>query len=277
MMVLGVGLGFRDEIREELIAIEKSQAPKFVEFAPENWMNVGGVLGRALRAVADRYPIICHGLSLSLGSPEPLDWEFLKEIKAFLDRYEIDLYSEHLSYCKCDNAHIYDLLPVPFREEAVFHIGKRIREVQEFLERTIAIENISYYTPVAPELDEATFINAVLEEGQCHLLLDVNNVYVNSVNHRYDAKEFLSDLDLDKVAYIHMAGHERKSEKLIIDSHGHPISDSVFELFEWTVERLHPVPVLLERDSDFEDFPQIIGEVHELQRIVDAHWAKSYV
>ncbi len=272
--VSGVGLGFRREIADKILSWSQDR-PAFVEFAPENWMGLGGVLRRKLQRVIEAYPIFCHGLSLSLGSPEPLDWEFLKELKKFFAEVPVQLYSEHLSYCKCDNAHLYDLLPMPFREDAVNHVSERIRQVQDFLERKIAIENVSYYSSVAPEMDEATFIRAVLEKSDCLLLLDVNNCYVNGFNHRYDARAFIERLPLDRVAYVHMAGHEQRSKDLIIDTHGNPIIDPVYELFEWTVQRISPVPVLLERDFNFGNFSQIQDELKALQQIVNNHWVRD--
>jgi len=184
----------------------------------------------------------------------------------------VEIYSEHLSYTKCSNAHMYDLLPIPFREDAVYHVAERIRQVQDFLERKMAIENVSYYTPVAPEMTEQEFVNKIVDEAGCNLLLDVNNVYVNAFNHHYDAKEFITGLPLDKVAYIHMAGHEQVEEDLIIDTHGEPIIDPVYELFEWTIERMDPVPVLLERDYNFSELRALQAELAKLKNITTKAW-----
>lgn len=272
MTIQGVGVGFRKEISDEILH-EEGFRPRFVEFAPENWMAIGGRWARVLREVAERYPILSHGLSLSLGSPEPLDWDFLKQIKAFFQQVPVQLYSEHLSYSKCQNAHLYDLLPIPFREDAVRHVAARIREVQDFLERPIAIENVSYYSPVAPEMDEATFVRSVVEEADCLLLLDINNVYVNSVNHGYDPKAFLQGLPLDRVAYIHMAGHHQESENFVIDTHGASVSDPVFELLEWALRSIQPVPILLERDFNFPPYGELQEEMMRLQEIANRAWS----
>lgn len=271
-----VGIGFRRDLIQSILDDEGAFAPSFVELAPENWMNIGGHWKHILDQVAERYPITSHGLSLSLGSPEDLDWEFLRFVKKFLDDYSVEIYSEHLSYCKCDNAHLYELLPIPFTEDAVKHVSRRIRQVQDFLGRKIAIENVSYYTPVAPEMDEATFISSILEESDCELLLDVNNVYVNSFNHKYDAKTFIEALPLDRVAYIHMAGHHQESEDLIIDTHGAAIIDPVYDLFDWTIQRLNPVPVLLERDFNFPEFDELLGEMNRLKSITQKHWTMAH-
>ncbi len=275
-MIKGAGLGFRRHLADDLIDAEKNK-PQFVEFAPENWMGMGGYWGKKLKAVVEKYPIINHGLSLSIGSPEPLDWDFLKDLKKFFNEFPVQIYSEHLSYSKCNNAHLYDLLPIPFREDAVRHIVDRIRQIQDFLERPIAIENVSYYTPVAAEMDEITFINTIVNESGCNLLLDVNNVYVNAFNHQYDAKEFISRIPLDKVVYIHMAGHEQVSPDLIIDTHGQPIIDPVFDLFEWTIERVKPVPVLLERDFNIPEFDELQVELGRLQSLMELKWEAQNV
>lgn len=272
MLRLGVGLGFRREIAQAILSLNEGM-PAFVEIAPENWMGIGGASGKILRELSEKYPVFCHGLSLSLGSPEPLDWDFLKRIKAFFQQIPVPLYSEHLSYCKCDNAHLYDLLPLSFREESVNHVVERIRQTQDFLERKIAIENVSYYSAVDPVMEESEFLSEILTRSGCNLLLDVNNVYVNGFNHGYDPKSFIEKLPLEKVVYIHMAGHEKRDEDLIIDTHGDPIIDPVYELFEWTIQRLNPVPVLLERDFNFDNFDQIMSEVNHLQHLTEKHWA----
>ena len=271
-----VGIGFRRDFSEDLLN-GSTLNPDFIEFAPENWLEMGGHWGRTVKKAVDKYPVICHGLSLSIGSPDELDWDFIRKLKGFLDDFGVDIYSEHLSFASCSNAHLYDLLPVPFRKDAIKHIAKRIREVQDFLERRIAIENVSYYTPVAAEMDEASFVKSVVEEAGCDLLLDVNNVYVNSFNHNYDAKEFIRKLPLERVKYIHMAGHEQVEPDLIIDTHGQPIIDKVYELFDWTIQKLDPVPVLLERDYNYDDMARLQQELQVLKTITKKHWEASYV
>src|ERR1700712_2287912 len=154
--------------------------------APEKWINVGGKLRKTFRAYTERHPFVCHGLSLSLGGPAPLDETLLHKIRRLLDEHGIAHYSEHLSYCS-DDGHLYDLLPIPFTDEAVRHTAQRIRRVQDLLGRRIAVENVSYYLAPERAMDELAFTNAVLAEADCDLLLDVNNVYVNACNHGYDA------------------------------------------------------------------------------------------
>lgn len=271
-----VGIGFRKDFGEEFLN-DGLIHPAFVELAPENWMGIGGYWKKVLDQVADRYPITCHGLSLSIGSPEDLDLNLLKQIKQFLETYDVKIYSEHLSYSKCDNAHLYDLLPIPFTEDAVRHIANRIKQVQDFLGRQIALENVSYYTPVAAEMSEAEFVQAIVAESGCKLLLDVNNVYVNAFNHQHDAKEFLSAMPLDKVEYIHMAGHNKVADDLIIDTHGESIIDPVYDLFEWTINRMSPVPVLLERDFNIPELNELQQEMNHLEQICTKQWKHEHV
>ena len=266
-----VGIGLRRDIAEEILE-SRLLTPDFLEFAQENWMGVGGNWNRTRKKAVSMYPVTCHGLSLSLGSPEELDWDFIRELKAFLDENQVKIFSEHLSYTKSQNAHLYDLLPIPFREDAVNHVVDRIRQVQDFLERPLAIENVSYYTPVAAEMTEIEFVTSIVEKADCKLLLDVNNVYVNAFNHQYDAKQYISQLPLDRVAYIHMAGHEQVAPDLIIDTHGQPIIDPVYELFEWTIQRMDPVPVLLERDYNFDNLDLLQSELDHLRTIIKKHW-----
>ncbi len=262
-----VGIGFRKDFAEELLN-GSSLSPSFLEVAPENWMGIGGYWKKIFRKALEKYPLFAHGLSLSIGSPDPLDINFLKEVKQFLDETNAQIYSEHLSYSKCDNAHLYDLLPIPFTKDAIHHVSQRIREVQGILERKIAIEIVSYYTPVAPEMEEVDFINAILKEADCQLLLDVNNIYVNGFNHQYDPYPFIDKLPMERVAYIHMAGHTQVSDDLIIDTHGEPIIDPVYQLFEYTMRKLHrDVPVLLERDFNIPELDEMQQEMERLQTI----------
>lgn len=261
------GIGYRKDFADRFLQ-QQLLKPDFIEVAPENWMGVGGYWKKHFRAALEKYPLYTHGLSLSLGSPDDLDMELLKKIRQFLNETGAVLYSEHLSYTKCENAHLYDLLPIPFTQEAVKHVADRIRTVQDFLEQRIAVELISYYTPVAPEMTESAFINAILEEADCDLLLDVNNIYVNAFNHQYDAVAFLDTLPMERVRYIHMAGHEQVAEDLIIDTHGEAIADPVYALFEAALLRAgRDIPVLLERDYNFPELAELQLELEKLRAI----------
>src|SRR5690606_67064 len=222
------GLGLRRGLLSALQASEPS-AFDFLACAPENWIGVGGRLGAAFEALAERHPLTCHGLSLSLGGPATLDETFLARVGRFLERHRVPLYSEHLSWCS-DDGQLYDLLPLPFTEEAVDYVAARIRRSQDILGRRIAIENVSYYAAPGAQMSELEFVNAVLERADCDLLLDVNNIYVNSINHRYDPLAFLHGLPAERVAYFHVAGHYVEAEDLRVDTHGDAVCDPVWEL-----------------------------------------------
>ncbi|MCB1737576.1 MAG: DUF692 domain-containing protein [Gammaproteobacteria bacterium] len=261
------GLGFRRSMLPELASDWGDSLPDevgFWEVAPENWIGVGGRLGRKFRAYTERHAFICHGLSLSLGSPAPLDEALLADIRDFIKTHGIRYYSEHLSYCS-DDAHLYDLMPIPFTEEAVHHVAERIKRSQDILGQRIAVENVSYYAAPGAEMREIDFINAVLEEADCELLLDVNNIYVNSVNHRYDAHEFLAALPTERVAYIHVAGHFDEAEDLIVDTHGADVIDPVWDLLD-AAYRIHGVvPTLLERDFNIPPLTELMGEIRTIR------------
>jgi hypothetical protein len=261
----GAGLGLRREHFNELLT-HTPDAINFFEIAPENWMGLGGKRGRSLRQLTEQHPFVCHGLTLSLGGFKPLDELFLHNVKTFLHQHQIALYTEHLSYCG-DHAHLYDLLPIPFTEAAVKHVAARIRRTQDILERRIAVENASYYlaAPVA-DMDELSFILAVLAEADCDLHLDVNNVYVNSVNHGFDPAHFIQQLPAERVVYIHTAGHYQEAPDLIIDTHGADVIEPVWDLLVTAYQHCGVVPTLLERDLNI---PPLAALLPEVQRIAD--------
>lgn len=265
------GLGLKRELISQIQAQFGNQAIAaidFLEIAPENWIGAGGKAAKQLAWFVDRYPIVCHGLSLSLGGPDPLNTPFLHQVKNFLDAHQIPLYTEHLSYCSA-GGYVYDLLPIPFVEEAVHHVANRIKQTQDILERRIAVENASYYAaaPIA-EMDELSFIKAVLEEADCDWHLDVNNVYVNSVNFGFDAKAFLqraADAGLGgRIVYGHTAGHYEESPDLLIDTHGATVIDPVWDLLADAYRLFGNFPTLLERDTNI---PPLNDLMPELERI----------
>jgi len=260
--VTGAGLGLRRSLLEALSSAD--DAVDFMEVAPENWINVGGRFGRQLREYTERYPLLCHGLSLSIAGPAELDWELLKNIKQFMRDHQVRCYSEHLSYCG-DDGHLYDLLPIPFTGDAVRFVANRIRQVQDFLEQPLAIENISYYAAPQQELSEIDFICAVLEEADCHLLLDVNNIYVNSVNHGYNAEDFLAALPGERIAYGHIAGHFVEAEDLLVDTHGADVIDPVWRLLDSAYQHFGVFPTLLERDFNLPPVDQLLAEVNTIK------------
>ncbi|EDQ01079.1 HvfB family MNIO-type RiPP peptide maturase [Shewanella benthica] len=259
-----VGLGLRREMLDEFCD-SIADAIDFFEVAPENWMTLGGKYGRQLRQLTESKPFFCHGLSLSIGGPAPLDMEFIKNVKAFLDEHNIEIYSEHLSYCS-GAGHMYDLMPIPFTEEAVKHVVKRVKQVEDVIERPLILENVSFYTAPGAEMSELEFVTAVLGEADCKMLLDVNNIYVNSINHQYDADEFLRAMPTERVAYLHIAGHFEEAKDILVDTHGADIVSPVWQLLQ-TCYQVHGVhPTLLERDFNIPETQVLLKEIDKIHR-----------
>jgi uncharacterized protein (UPF0276 family) len=240
-------------------------AVDFMEAAPENWIGVGGRYGRQFRELAERYPVVLHGLSLDIGGPDPVDVDLVRSIKSLMKEVGSPVYSEHLSYCAAQG-HLYDLLPIPFTEEAVHYVAARVRQVQDILGHSIALENASYYAQPHADMTEAAFIRAVLTESGCDLLLDVNNIYVNAINHCYDPLEFLDALPLERTRYIHVAGHYDEAPDLKVDTHGADVIDPVWGLLTQAYRRLGPVPTLLERDFNLPPLAELLREVAQVRR-----------
>lgn len=261
----GGGLGLRRGLIDKLMADPPADVD-FMEVAPENWINVGGKLGEKFRFFSERYPFLIHGLSLNIGSPAPLNESLLLDIKAFMREHDIRFYSEHLSYCG-DDGLLYDLMPIPFTDDAVRFVADRIRRAQDILEQRMAIENISYYASTDASLSEIEFINAVLEEADCDLLLDINNIVVNSINHKYDAKEFMLAMPRERISYFHLAGHFVEDEDLRVDTHGQPVSDAAWQLLADAYAHFGPVPTLLERDFNFPPVEELLAEVRKIKSL----------
>ena len=270
--VHGAGLGLRRAMINSPLD-QAAQTVDFWEIAPENWIGVGGRYGKQLRSLTEKYAFICHGLSLSIGGPSPLDEAFLQRLKRFLKDHRIRYYSEHLSYCS-DDGHLYDLMPIPFTEEAVRYVANRIRHVQSILEQRIAMENVSYYAAPGKQMEEIDFLNAVLQEADCDLLLDVNNIYVNSINHGYDANAFLKQLPAERIRYIHIAGHYKEAEDLIVDTHGADVIAPVWRLLEKAYQHFGVVPTLLERDFNLPPLTELLHEIEEI-RLLQTKWSSQ--
>ncbi len=271
--VQGAGLGLRRSLLGSLANLTTADVD-FMEVAPENWIGLGGRFGKQFREYTEKFPFVCHGLSLSIGAPAPLDYSLIKSIKSFLDEYQIHAYTEHLSYCS-DQGHMYDLMPIPFTEEAVHYVANRIKEVQDILERRVAMENVSYYCAPHQEMSEIDFINAVIKEADCDLLLDVNNIYVNSINHRYDPVDFLNQLPVEKAMYIHVAGHYDEAEDLRVDTHGSDVIAPVWDLLNTTYERFGVIPTLLERDFNVPPVDELLLEVQQIKSLQQKHSNRS--
>lgn len=291
-MLVGSGLGYRRDLANGFLQLPTQSAVQFIEIAPENWVKMGGSARYQFDQVAERFPVAVHGLSLSLGGQAPLDKELLKSIKILMKQYGSTFFSEHLSYCECEG-HLYDLLPIPFTDEAVLHTAQRIREVQDYLGLKIALENTSYYlhSPTST-MNEVEFLNAIAQEADCDIHLDVNNIYVNGVNHGLlDPYQFIDQVDHKRVSYIHIAGHNEEQEvlpkvntgeeafnkvqgefrhlpQLLIDTHGEKVKGSVWDLLAYTYQRLpHIPPTLLERDFNFPPFMELYAEVEHIARL----------
>ncbi len=271
--VSGAGLGLRRPIADRLMDVPAGEID-FMEIAPENWIHVGGKLGKKLRWFTERYPFLIHGLSLSIGSPAPLNEQLVHDVKDFMAEHNIRMYSEHLS-ASSDDGQLYDLMPIPFTEEAVKHVAARVQRVQDILEQRIALENVSYYAPTDTSMSEIDFTLAVLEEADCDLMLDINNIVVNSINHRYDALEFLHRMPADRIRYFHIAGHYVEAEDLRIDTHGTPVDQQAWALLAEAYKHFGVVPTLLERDFNFPPIEELLDEVRHIRELQDAAAAKD--
>ncbi|WP_372860620.1 DUF692 domain-containing protein [Spongiibacter sp.] len=257
------GLGLRRALLGEFADLQLDDVD-FLEVAPENWIGLGGRFGRAFRELAERFPVTLHGLSLNIGGFAPLDWQLIDAIGEFIERFDCRLYSEHLTYCG-DDGHLYDLMPIPFTEDAVSHVAERVVQVQQRLGRKILLENASYYAAPGQQMSESQFISAVLHEADCGLLLDVNNIYVNSVNHGYDPRVFLRELPLDRAKYMHIAGHFDEAADLKVDTHGAAVIDPVWQLLDEAYALCGPLPTLLERDFNFPPMAELLAELGQIR------------
>ena len=286
--IKGVGLGLKRELIPQIQRHFQHQTPDtlisnihFLEIAPENWIGAGGKYENQLAWFAERYPMVCHGLCLSLGGQDPLNTQFLVQVKQFLSHYKIPLYTEHLSYCsdfyQNKPGYLYDLLPIPFTDEAVHYVADRIKQTQDILGQRIAIENASFYlkAPIAT-MDELTFLNAVLTEADCWLHLDINNIYVNSINFGFDAYAFLKGVPAERIVYSHVAGHYQQKPDLLIDTHGADVVDPVWELLAQAYALFGTFPTLLERDSHIPPLEILIKEVDKIAELqtANAHVAR---
>jgi uncharacterized protein (UPF0276 family) len=267
--VAGTGLGLKNEIITPLLESEP-EAVKFVEVAPENWIGIGGRRKKALERVLERYPLVCHGLSLSIGGPHPLDEPFLHRVKDFLDRSKALVYTEHLSYC-ADGGQLYDLMPIPFTEDAVHYVAERIRRAQDILERRIGMENVSTYAMPQGELSEIEFLNAVLQEADCGYHLDINNIFVNAINHGFDPHDYLAQIPAGRILYAHIAGHYVEAPDLRIDTHGEDVIDEVWSLLDSAYDAYGVFPTLLERDFNIPPLQELLQEIDQIAALQAKH------
>lgn len=265
---LGVGLGLRRELAEEIFANGKKNID-WLEVSPENYLGIGGGAKRRIEAAASEFQVVSHGLNLSIGSTDPLNMDYLRLLKDFLDQINPPWWSDHLCFTSIENRYMHDLLPLPFTKEAVDHIVERIKRVQDFIERPFLLENISFYMYVpGSTMPETEFISEILEKADCGLLLDVNNVIVNSMNLKFDATEFIDKLPLERVLEIHLAGHKKIGD-YIIDTHGAPVIDPVFEVLDKVLKKTEVKGILLERDQNFPDLSELLLELARIREIVE--------
>ena len=263
--VQGAGVGLRRALMSPLADVPEHKID-FMEVAPENWIGVGGRLGKSFRSFTEKYDFVCHGLSLSIGSPAPLDEDFVRQVKQFIDEHGIKAYSEHLSYCS-DQGHMYDLMPIPFTDQAVKYVSERIQRVQDIIGQRLIIENVSAYAEPGKEMEEAEFVRAVIETADCDLLLDVNNVYVNSVNHGTDAMAFIKAMPTERIKYLHVAGHFDEADDLLVDTHGMEVKDIVWDVLAETYKIHGVIPTLLERDFNFPAIGELVAEVDQIRSL----------
>jgi uncharacterized protein len=264
---LGIGLGLRRELANE--TFDNASKIDWLELVPENYMGLGGAARQRLEKVASRFPLVSHGVNLSLGSTDDLNAEYLAALKKLLDQVDAPWFSDHLCFTSVDGVYLHDLLPLPFSKEAVKHCAKRAQQVQNAIGRPFLIENISFYMQMpGSEMSEAQFLSEVLEEGDCGLLLDVNNIYVNSRNHNFDPFEFLKQIPLERTVQIHVAGHSTGSGT-IIDTHGSSVIEPVFELLKFVLERADVKAVMIERDQNFPEFSELLAELGRIRTIAE--------
>jgi uncharacterized protein (UPF0276 family) len=267
-MLRGVGLGLRWALAENIIERPPPELA-FIEVAPENYMRRGGLFPASLSACADRWPIVTHGLTMSLGGVDPISPEYLATLASFARRVQTPWHSDHLCFTVAGGTVTHELLPLPFTAEAAEHVAVRVMRAQDALGVPMAVENISYYAhPGAPEMDEADFATAVVARSGCSLLLDVNNVYVNAKNHGFDARAMIAKMPLDRVVQIHVAGHDTSDPTLILDTHAEAVRDEVYDLLAFTLRKTGTLPVLLERDDNFPPWEELCAEVAKLDAIV---------
>ena len=270
--VQGFGLGLRTEHYRDFVGAP--QAVDWLEIISENYLVDGGKPLHFLDRIRRDYPMVMHGVSLSIGGNDPLDWTYLRQIKGLIDRVEPAWISDHLCWTGHDQLNLHDLLPLPYTEAALRHLTPRVAQVQDFLGRPLLLENVSSYVSFrASEMSEWDFINELVTRSGCELLLDVNNVYVSSVNHGFDPRHFIDAMPIAAVRQIHLAGHEDHGD-YIIDTHDHPVCDAVWDLYAHAVTRFGAVPTMIERDDHIPALPELIAELDAARQVAERALAK---
>lgn len=262
---LGFGLGLRSTYYQAIL--EQRPAIDWFEIVSENYLVAGGKALYFLDAIGEQYPLVMHGVSLSIGGPHELDRDYLRQLKHLAQRVQPAWISDHLCWSQGNAHQLHDLLPLPYTEESLQHVAARVRQVQDVIERPLVLENVSSYLRCADDqFSEWQFLAALSELSGCELLLDVNNVYVSARNHGFDAWTFISSLPKQRIRQLHLAGHSDYGSYLI-DTHDQPVSDPVWQLYQRALQHLGPVSTLLERDDHFPDLDELLGELNKARRV----------
>ena len=262
---LGFGLGLRPDHYESILA--EQPAIDFFEALSENYLVAGGKPLHYLERIRERYPVVLHGVSMSIGATSALDLEYLRSLKALIRRIEPAWVSDHLCWTGVDGVNLHDLMPLPYTEAALQHVAARVRQVQDLLGQQLLLENVSSYVGYsASAMSEWEFLSRLTEASDCLLLFDVNNVYVNSVNHRFDPLEFVNGVPPERVRQLHLAGHDHHGH-YIVDTHDAPVADPVWTLFQRVCERFGPISTLLERDANIPPLGELVAELDLARRM----------
>lgn len=264
---LGFGLGLRTDHYQHIID-HRPQVDWF-EALSENYTVAGGKPKSFLRRIREHYPVVLHGVSLSIGSTDPLDRDYLEALRALADEVEPEWISDHLCWTGVSGVNTHDLMPLPYTEEAIAHVADRISQVQDFLQQQILIENVSSYVRYQhSQVEEWEFYKAVVERADCLMLLDINNIYVSARNHEFDPLAYLGDLDPDRVQQFHLAGHTDNDDH-VIDTHDQPVRDDVWDLYRHAIRRIGPVSTMIERDDNIPPFAELEAEL-DVARLIAA-------
>lgn len=268
--ILGVGLGLRTPLLEKTLQAKQDGLLDWVEFTPENYMGAQSAEALdELKQAQVLYPLISHGVSMSIGSTDPFNEDYLSDLEELFDWVNPPWFSDHLCFSSVNGIYFHDLMPLPRTQEAIEHLAARVAFLKARFNRPILLENASYYmTYPQDELSDAAFFSQVVEAADCGMLLDVNNVFVNSINHHFDPKAYIAELPLERVVQIHVAGHHEYPEGLV-DTHGNTIKDEVWDLLEWTLERCRPCGAMIERDLYIPEFEELLPEIQRLREIWD--------
>ena len=264
---MGAGIGLRRAHFDAIL--EQEPAVRWFEVIPENFIQRGGYLADCLRKISERYKLVAHGVSLSIGSTDPLDLDHVRRLRAFCDEHDSPWFSDHLCFTMVDHVNLNDLIPLPFTREAIDNVVERVKVVQDIMERPFLLENVTYYMTVSDaQMSEAEFITTILEKADCGLLLDVSNVVLNAKMHDYDPVAFLDAIPLERVGQLHLAGFEERGD-VLLDTHGKPVSDETWELYRAVIGRVGPTSPLVEWDVALPSLERLLQEADMAQRLME--------